>query len=245
MTTPQLMAHMVSFFPDKDRARRVAAALVDAGVAYLEVQFPFSDPTADGPTIQGACAAALDAGFTLREGWSSLAELVDSGAPPIYLMSYASPVYATGVDRFVARAHEIGIRGLIVPDLPFDSDEGLYSAGRRLGIEIVPVLAPDTGPERITALAKLAPKTIYATLRRGITGTRTEIGSENVALLERLRSLGARVMAGFGIEEHSQVEALAGHCDVAVVGSTLVRSIPSKGDPYQDVRRRAEIVLGV
>lgn len=234
-----IMAHMIPWYPDAERSRRVAQALIDAGVTYLEIQFPFSDPTADGPTIQAACSAALERGFSLSAGWDFVAELVAAGAPPIFVMSYASPVYTTGVERFVKNAAEIGVRGLIVPDLPFDADEGLYAAGERADVAIVPVLAPDTRSGRLAKLEALHPEYVYASLRRGITGTRTEIGPDNITFLERARALGGEVMAGFGIVERAQVDALAEHCDVAVVGSELVRTIPSDGDPYEPVRSLA------
>jgi len=243
MSSYRIMAHMIPWYPDADRSRRVAQALMDAGVAYLEIQFPFSDPTADGPTIQAACSTALERGFSLAAGWEFVAELADAGAPPIFVMSYASPVYTTGVERFVRKAAEIGVRGLIVPDLPFDADEGLYAAGAEAGVAIVPVLAPDTRPERLRALGELSPRYVYASLRRGITGTRTEIGPENIAFLDRVRTLGGEVMAGFGIVERDQVAALAEHCEVAVVGSALVRSIPEVGDPYDPVHALASSLV--
>lgn len=235
---------MIPYYPDAKRSRRVAEALLAAGVAYLEIQFPFSDPTADGPTIQAACSKALDAGFSLDDGWKFVADLVEAGAPPLFVMSYASPVYATGVERFVLRAAKIGVRGLIVPDLPFDSDEGLYEAGERAGVAIVPVLAPDTNDSRLEKIAALEPRYIYASLRRGITGTRTEIGPDNIAFLERIRPFGAEVMAGFGIVEPTQVEALERHCEVAVVGSALVRAIPGDEDPFEPVRQLAAALVG-
>jgi tryptophan synthase alpha chain len=227
---------MIPFYPDEERSARVVRALVDADVSYLEIQFPFSDPTADGPTIQAACSDALAGGFTIARGWEFVAAAIAGGAPPVFLMSYASPVFTAGVDLFVRRARQVGVHGLIVPDLPFDADEGLYEAGTRHGVAIVPVVAPDTTDGRIAAIHALAPRYVYASLRRGITGARTEIGSDNISFLDRLRRDGTEIMAGFGIVDAQQVRAVVDHADVAVVGSQIVRTIPEEGDPYAAVR---------
>lgn len=252
-----VMAHMIPFFPDSARAHRVAAALAEGGVSYLEIQFPYSDPTADGPAIQGAGARALREGFTVKEGWAFIETIVArarssavSATPPVFVMSYAGLVYAHGIDRFVARAAEIGVEGMIVPDLPLDSDEGLLEAGARHGVHIVPVIALGAAPERIALVHAAKPRYLYASLRRGITGAHTNIGTENIAFMEELGSRGARVLAGFGISTREQVEAVTAYAHAAVVGSAFVRvveaAIEEEGtaDPYDAVRTLAERLVG-
>jgi tryptophan synthase alpha chain len=241
-----VMAHMIPYYPSIDASRRVAAALIDGGAAYLELQFPYSDPTADGPAIQGACATALDAGFRVAEGWTFVEELVRGGAPPIFLMSYAGLVYAQGVERFVEKAAEVGVTGLIIPDLPLDSDEGLFAAGRRTGVQVVPVISMGAPEGRIALVEGAGATYIYATLRRGITGSKTEIGRENSAFIQRLSDSGARVLAGFGIATGDQVEAVVRHAHAAVVGSAFVREIAaSPADPYPGVLALARHLTGM
>lgn len=246
MNAPRrIMAHMIPFYPDLERSRRVAQALIDGGAAYLEIQFPYSDPTADGPAIQGATAAALDAGFRVEQGWAFVAGFTGKTAPPVFLMSYAGLVFSAGVERFVARAAEVGVHALIVPDLPIDSDEGLYAAGRANGVEIVPVISFGAGDERIRLAVEAGTRWIYAALRRGTTGADTTIDEQNIAFVERLAERGAGVMAGFGISRPDQVQAVTEHAHAAVVGSAFVRAVADHADPYEPVRSLAARLTGI
>lgn len=242
----RIMAHMIPFYPDLETSRRVADALIDGGAACLEIQFAYSDPTADGPAIQAACAAALDSGFRVAAGWDFVRELTArEDAVPVFLMSYAGLVYSYGVDRFVETAAAAGVTGLIVPDLPLDADEGLLAAGRRAGVAVVPVIALGAHEERMRLVLESRSEYIYAALRRGITGTHTEVGEENAAFVERLASGGAHVMAGFGISTPEQVAAVLEHAGTAVVGSAFVRSISNAAeDPYPAVRELAARLSG-
>lgn len=245
MSTPtRLMAHMIPFYPDVDRSRRVARALVDAGAAILEIQFPYSDPTADGPVIQGACSAALAAGFTADAGLAFIDSLQASGAPPIIAMSYAGMVFARGIDRFVGDLADRGVMGLIVPDLPVDADEGLYAAGRERGVAIVPVISFGADDRRIELVRAAAAGPIYASIRRGVTGRRSEIDDQTRAFLAKLAGGGRQVLAGFGVRDREQVVALAPHVDAVIVGSALVASIPAEGDPYDPVFAKASELIG-
>lgn len=131
LNSPRLMTHIVAFFPDRETSYRIAEAMIDEGSRFLEVQFPFSDPTGDGPLIEEACQAALRGGFTTDRGFAFLQELaakipaLREGRAEVFLMTYASLLFARGVKRFVREARQAGVRGLIIPDLPLDSDEGL------------------------------------------------------------------------------------------------------------------------
>ncbi len=230
----RIMAHMVAHYPNAQASLSVGKALLDAGVAYVEVQFPFSDPTADGPTIQSACTEALASGFRVHEGFRLVSELCryrdEQGLDArVVIMSYASLVYAPGVAWFCERSSEAGAFGLIVPDLPLDSDEGLFAEGAAHGVEIIPVIVPSMSADRRTLLAERSPNYVYAALRSGITGTYTQIGQENVAFLDSLKPLHAQVLAGFGIREKAQVDALMPHVHAVVVGSAIVSVIAQSG----------------
>ena len=237
----RIMAHLVSHYPDLERSLAVARGLIEGGAAYLEVQFPFSDPTADGPVIQEACHHALEAGFSVAGGFrfvSDVASLArEAGRDvPVFIMTYASLLYARGVETFMRAGVEAGAAGFILPDVPLDYDEGTWAAAEKLGTRVMPVTVTTAREERIRLITERAPEYVYIALRRGITGERTEVGEENVRVLDRLRATGAKVMAGFGIAERDQVVALEPHVHAAVVGSAFVRTV---GAHAQD---RAEAV---
>ena len=229
--TPEasIMAHCVAYFPDAERSMAAALGLADGGADYIEVQFPFSDPTADGPAIQTACRDALESGFTVDRGFSLLTELSANTSVPLCIMSYANLLYRRGIDRFCREAAAAGARGLIVPDLLPPYDEGLYRICREQGLDALPVISPNISDKRLAAIAKTGPRFIYTTLRSGITGSRTEVGEEQRGHLQRCRATGAHIMAGFGIESPEQVAALAPHCDTLVAGSFFVKRLMEIG----------------
>ena len=248
-TPERIMAHLVAGYPDRTSCLEVARGLADAGAAYLEVQFPFSDPTADGPAIQAASARALAAGFTVADGFRVLAEIVRLSGVPVFLMSYANPVFTFGVERFLASCARAGARGVIVPDLPPGCDEGLFAMAPRHGLAAVPVLSPSIGEERLAVVAALAPEFAYATLRAGTTGDRTLIDDASLRFLERVGRIAGpdgavKVVGGFGIAERSQVTQLAPHVHAVVVGSAIVREISRGGDPYRAAHGKLRELLG-
>ncbi|MDY7028176.1 MAG: tryptophan synthase subunit alpha [Spirochaetota bacterium] len=240
----KLMAHLVAGFPSIEDSLIIAEALASGGADYLELQFPFSDPSADGKPIQAACSAALEAGIRVADGFTLVEKIRRKVHIPVFIMSYASPVYSMGVERFVKRTVEAGAEGLIVPDLMPGSDEGLYEAGRRHSIAVVPVITPSVSDGRLEAIAAEKPEYIYCALRSGITGDATQLDAENIGFLRRLRDISPVVMAGFGIQSREQVDALASHADVAIAGSVFVREIQrllreSPKELYVGVRKKA------
>lgn len=223
---PEIMTHFVVGYPRLSASLEVGRALARAGAAYLEIQFPFSDPSADGPVIQQACTRALEAGFKVSQGWE-LVETLHKEFPglPLFVMSYASLVVAAGVETFCTRAREAGASGLIIPDLTWGDDEGLYAAGARQGLAIVPVIVPTTPEARLRALLAEKPRYLYTALRVGITGRHTEISEDLKGFLNRLRQPGTKLLAGFGIDSPEQVSALRPYADALVIGSDLVRAL--------------------
>lgn len=225
VTTARLMAHMMAYFPNREASLSAARGLAAGGASYLEVQFPFSDPSADGPLIQTAGTAALEAGFTVADGFDLVREIVASTRLPVFVMSYGNLVYRKGTDAFVRAAKEAGVTGLIIPDLTPGNDERLYDAGRVHTVEVVPVVAPSVTDARLARIAEERPNYLYAALRLGITGSYTDIGERNLRFLDRLQPLGAKIIAGFGISSPEQVQFLAPHVHALVVGSALVKTI--------------------
>ncbi|MDT8288019.1 MAG: tryptophan synthase subunit alpha, partial [Elusimicrobiales bacterium] len=177
------------------------------------------------PVIQKACSRALEAGFGLEAGFSLAERIVRYAKVPVFIMTYANPVVTMGVEAFVARAAAAGAAGLIVPDLVPGADEGLYAAGRRASMPIVPVVVPTMEAGRLAEIASLKEEFIYAALRTGITGRQTRIEPGTLAFLADCGRTGMKVVAGFGIRGPEQIEALSHHVHAAVVGSALVEGI--------------------
>lgn len=221
-----LMTHMVAYYPDRETSLEVAKGLLHGGASFLEIQFPFSDPTADGPAIQAACTSALEAGFTLERGFSLLEEICRISEVPVYIMSYASLVFTGGVDRFLQKVKSAGGAGVIVPDLPPGSDEGLYSGAAALGLHAVPVVSTNILEGRLERIRRESPEFVYAALRAGTTGSRTTIDGDLKRFLRHLSlDMGFEVLGGFGIRSKEQISQLAPLVHSCVVGSYLVEQI--------------------
>ena len=221
-----LMSHLVAGYPTDDIAFRAAAALVKGGTDILEIQLPFSDPSADGPLIQTACTQVLSRGYRVDDGLAFIARLRKAfPQTTIYLMSYGSLVYTPGVANFCQKAASAGVNGMIIPDLPFDHDEGLTENCRKYGMENIPVAAPSMAQERLSKLSHAGYPHIYAALRTGITGKQTNIGSHTIEFLDRVKSGGSLVYGGFGIYTGVQAAELASHVAAVVAGSVFVKII--------------------
>ena len=244
----RIMAHMVAGYPDRAASLKVAMGLCDGGCAYIELQFPFSDPTADGPDIQRACSAALEGGFTVDAGFETAAVINSFAKVPLFIMSYANLVFTRGVDRFLSDVRDCGARGVIVPDLPPDYDEGLFSAAAKLGLAAVPVLSPSMREERLSRVGSLGVEYLYVTLRTGTTGSFTEIDSPGLSFLSRVAGIEkggrAKIFGGFGVSTREQVEAFSPHVHAVVVGSALVRLVAAGGDIESAVREMVRKLSG-
>jgi len=220
----KIMAHMIAYYPSPETSIDFARGLIDGGAAYLEVQFPFSDPTADGVFIQEASTCALKQGFTLKGGFKLIEKIKKFTRIPVFIMSYANMVYFHGVENFTERCAQAGIKGLIIPDLPPDYDEGLYLKAEQKGLMCVPVLAISMKKERMNKILSRSHNFVYAILRKGITGEYTRIGEENINFLKEVSSSGSKTLAGFGISKKEQVMALAPYTHAVVVGSAFISS---------------------
>ena len=222
----KLMSHLVAGYPTDDVALLVARSLVKGGADILEVQLPFSDPSADGPAIQAACTQVLSRGYKTADGLAFIAQLKrEFPNTPVYIMSYGSLIYTPGVEAFCQRAAHCGVGGMIIPDFPFDHDEGLTAACNNNGMENIPVAAPSMASARLEKLARAGFRHIYAALRTGITGSKTVISSDTLTFLRRLSEGGSSIYGGFGISNGEQSEVLASSVEAVVAGSVFVRLI--------------------
>lgn len=242
MHNTRLMAHLVAGYPDNDTAIAVADALIQGGAKILEIQLPFSDPSADGPAIQTACSQVLERKYTVREGFDFIHQIhIKHPDTPIFLMTYASLAYTPGIKQFVHNAKEAGVSGLIIPDLPFDCDEGLGRACSAAGISHVPVAAPSMSKERIVRLTSVGYEYMYAALRAGITGTDTSITEDSLAFLKELSAGKTKILGGFGISSGKQAALLTPHVYAVVAGSVFVRIITETYDKKSIPSSRKEL----
>lgn len=244
MNKIKLMSHLVAGFPTDEFSLIAARALVAGGADILEIQLPFSDPSADGPAIQSACTEVLNRKYKTADGLKFI-ETVHKEFPhiPIYIMSYGSLVYTPGIKNFCKKAAAAGVKGMIVPDLPFDFDEGLTEACKENGMVNIPVAAPGMSPERLGKMADAGFPYIYAALRTGITGTETKIDEATIAFLKKVSAGGSKIYGGFGISSGSQSALLASSVEAVVCGSVFVRLIAeNKNDGqklYEAVKAKA------
>ena len=241
MNKIKLMSHLVAGYPTTDLALTAARALVKGGADILEIQLPFSDPSADGPAIQTACTKVLERGYKTADGLDFIARIHKEFPDiTIYLMSYGSLIYTPGIEAFCKKAAAAGVKGMIIPDLPFDYDEGLTAACKANGMINIPVAAPSMAAERLSKLANAGFPYIYAALRTGITGTNTTIDESTLSFLQKVSAGGSKVYGGFGISNGEQAKALASSVEAIVAGSVFVRLITKNQNDEKNLASAVE-----
>jgi tryptophan synthase alpha chain len=232
---PALVAYLTAGYPRREQFVSHLEAIA-AAADVVEIGVPFTDPMADGVTIQRASLAALAQGVTLK--WI-LAEVARCARirTPLVLMSYLNPLLAFGVDELADGAARAGVAGFIVPDLPLDESSELQAALATRGIALVQMVTPVTEPARLAALCAGSQGFVYAVTMTGTTGRNVAVPEEVIAYLESVRARAALpVCAGFGIRTRAQVERLRGHVDGVVVGSALVEVLERGEDPVAWLR---------
>jgi tryptophan synthase alpha chain len=227
---PALIAYLTAGFPTRERFREQLRSL--ASVAdVIEVGVPFTDPMADGVTIQRASLAALAQGVSLRWILAELATLRGLRTP-LLLMSYLNPLLAFGVRALADAAAEAGVAGFIVPDLPLDESSELRAALGARELALVQMVTPVTELARLAALCAASEGFVYAVTMTGTTGRNVAVPDEVIAYLDRVRARAQLpVCAGFGIRTRAQVARLTGHVDGVVIGSALVELLERGEDP--------------
>ena len=228
--SPALVGYLTAGFPSRRHFKQNLAA-VAAGCDVVEIGVPFSDPMADGATVQRASFAALADGVTLPWILDVLQSIEPRHAAPILLMSYLNPLLAFGLEQLPRAAARAGVSGFIVPDLPFEESAELQHALEAEGLALVQMVTPVTPPERLKMLCRQAKGFVYAVTMTGTTGKSadgkfTDVPPEVLEYMDRVRELAAvPVCAGFGIRSARQVARLAPHVDGVVVGSALVETL--------------------
>ena len=221
---PAFIGFTVAGDPDKVTCIRAAMALINGGSDILELGVPFSDPVADGPTIQKADERALAAGTKVDTVFEIVRELRKKMDVPIVFLAYYNMVYHRGVDRFYKEAHEAGVDGILIADMPVEESDDVYDTALRYGIDPIFLITQTTSDERMKKIAARAHGYLYLVAVLGVTGVRDTVSSGAIDLLQRTRKHTAIPLAlGFGIStpEHAKICAEAG-ADGIIVGSAIV-----------------------
>ena len=215
--------------PDLETTAAVVRAAAANGADLIELGIPFSDPTAEGPVIQGANLRALNGGVTTDKIFDLVRDLRRDVEVPMVFMTYANVVFSYGSERFISTCREIGIDGLILPDVPYEEKEEFLPICRRYGVDLISLIAP-TSEDRIAMIAREAEGFLYIVSSLGVTGVRSEIRTDLGAIVETVRqNTDIPCAIGFGISTPEQAAKMAGISDGAIVGSAIVRLIGEHG----------------
>ena len=215
--------------PDLETTAAVVRAAVENGADLIELGIPFSDPTAEGPVIQGANVRALSGGVTTDKIFALVKELRTDVKVPMVFMTYANVVFSYGAERFLSTCKEIEIDGLILPDLPFEEKEEFLPVCRKYGVDLISLVAP-TSENRIAMIAKEAEGFLYIVSSLGVTGTRSEIKTDLKSIIEVVRqNTDIPCAIGFGISTPDQAKKMADISDGAIVGSAIIKLLEKYG----------------
>ncbi len=215
--------------PDLETTAKIVREAVANGADLIELGIPFSDPTAEGPVIQDANIRALKGGVTTDKVFDLVRELRKDVTVPMVFMTYSNVVFSYGADKFISTCKEIGINGLILPDLPYEEKEEFLPQCKKYGVDLIPLIAP-TSENRITMIAKEADGFIYLVSSLGVTGTRSEISTDLKSIVDVIRqNTSVPCAIGFGISTPEQAKKMADIADGAIVGSAIIKIIEQYG----------------
>ena len=215
--------------PDLETTAKVVRAMAEAGADLIELGIPFSDPTAEGPVIQAANVRALSAGTTTDKIFNLVRDLRKDVTIPMVFMTYANVVFSYGSEKFISTCAEIGIDGLILPDIPYEEKDEFDPICKKYGVDLISMVAP-TSEDRIATVSKEANGFIYVVSSLGVTGVRSEITTDIGAMVKLIRASSDLACAvGFGISTPEQAQKMAGLSDGAIVGSAIVKLLAQYG----------------
>ena len=224
---PAVVPWVTVGYPDVETSEALAEAIVRAGGDMLEMGIPFSDPLADGPTIQAASQRALEHGVNIDTALTLLRHLRGKGVEaPLIFMGYLNPLFHYGTKRFAENASAAGLDGIIIPDLPTDEARPYRDTLEEKGIYLIPLLAPTSSEKRIAEACEAAKGFIYCVSLSGVTGARSEVSANTAGLVSRIRQhTDLPVLVGFGVSLRRHVEEIGEYADGAVVASALLNAI--------------------
>ena len=220
--------------PDLKTTAEALRVLDQSGADIIELGVPYSDPLADGPTIQAAATRALQRGVRLDDVLEMLKDVAPALQAPIVLFTYYNPILNRGIESFLKQIADVGVKGLVVPDLPLEEAESLLNPAAEIGIEVVLLIAPTSPQGRIEAIARQSQGFIYLVSVTGVTGMRDQIESRVQDILQQIRTLTDKpIGVGFGISQPEQAQQVkAWGADAVIVGSAFVKRL-ADGTPDQ------------
>lgn len=216
--------------PNLDKTQEFVLEMERAGASLVELGIPFSDPIAEGPVIQNANIRALSAGCTTDKIFAMVKELRAKTQIPLVFMAYANTLYKYGYEKFCNRCQEVGIDGMIIPDMPFEEKDELATIAEKYGVALISMIAP-TSEKRIREIAQDAEGFLYLVSSLGVTGVRKEITTDVEQIVSAIRTVtDIPISVGFGINSREQVHHYTSIADGAIVGSAIVKII----EQYQE-----------
>lgn len=222
-----LIIYVTGGDPDYEISKEAIKTIANSGADIIEIGIPFSDPVADGPTIQAASQRALEKGFSLKDAFRLVSEIREEiKDTPLLFMSYYNPIFYYGVENFAKKAKEVGLNGVIIPDLPPEEADELLIPLKGSDVDMIFLLAPTMTEERLEIVSKKASGFIYFVSVAGVTGTRTTVNTKLPELVKKVKEKsGVPVGVGFGVSTRKQVEGINEYADAVIVGSAVVKKV--------------------
>ncbi|WP_026881627.1 tryptophan synthase subunit alpha [Clostridium akagii] len=231
---------MISFVtagdPDFETTAKLVYAMEEGGADIIELGVPYSDPIADGATIQKSSARALKNGTTIAKIMDAVKNIRKNTEVPLVFLVYYNSVFKYGMERFIAQCNEVGVDGIIIPDLPIEERKDILSITKRYEVALIPLIAP-TSKERIKKIVENASGFIYCVSTNGVTGTRTEINTDMKVYMDTVSKFTDIPKAiGFGISSAKMAKELRTYCDGIIIGSAIVKKVDATEDKEEMLR---------
>ena len=225
-----VMAHVVCGYPSFDENLQELEIMAEAGVDLVELQFPFSEPSADGPLFVRANEQSLKAGTTVDQCFDFMRQVSERFPFKVLMMGYYNTVFKMGEDVFVQRLKDAGGVGYILPDLPVEEAGNLHALSAEAGIEPIILMTPTSSDKRLAQLGAASRGMVYAVARKGVTGSKTNMGDDVVALIDRCRQhTNVPIGVGFGISSKADMDFLRGSADLAIIGTAALKTWEQSG----------------
>ncbi len=219
-----IMAHVVCGYPSFEENMEELEVMQETGVDLVELQFPFSEPSADGPLFVKANEESLRSGTTVEQCFGFMEEVTNSFSFKVLMMGYYNTVFKLGEEVFIRRLARAGGAGYILPDLPLEEATNLNKIAGREGIEPIQLMTPTSTDERLAELGMVSRGMVYVVARKGVTGSKTVVGDDVLSLIKRCRRYtDVPIAVGFGIGRREDIDQLRGHADVAIVGTAALK----------------------